>query len=462
MEERMVQFISALRAGGVRVSLAESADAFQAVDILGVQDREAFRLSLRSTLVKDASGIPTFEELFPLFFGSSDAPPMQDITEDMSPEEAQMLAEAMRMFNEPLRKMMEKLLRGEQLSQEELDQLGQLTGLNRMNDMRYQDWMAKRMMRALRFEDVQKALREMMELLAQMGMNKQRLDQMRQLVQANQKALEEQIGKFAGQRIAENMSEERPEESIDDLMDRPFNALSDNDMQKLRKEVNRLANRLRSRIALRQKRAKTGQLDAKGTIRSNLKNGGVPIEIKHRDHRLKPKLVVICDISTSMRPCSELMLSLVYALQDLITKTHAFAFIDHLEYISPDFAGRPANEANEAIRDVLVRMPPGYYSTDLGYALENFARDYLDTIDSRTTFIMVGDGRNNYNNPRLEVFKNMARRSRRTIWINPEPPMLWGSGDSDMAKYAPLCDNVVVAATLGELTSAVDNLLAQP
>jgi hypothetical protein len=50
--------------------------------------------------------------------------------------------------------------------------------------------------------------------------------------------------------------------------------------------------------------------------------------------------VVICDISTSMRHCSELMLSLVYALQDLVTKTHAFAFIDHLEYISPDFVGK--------------------------------------------------------------------------------------------------------------------------
>lgn len=462
MEERMVQFISALRAGGVRVSLAESADAFKAVDMLGVQEREFFKLSLRATLVKDASGLPVFEELFPLFFGSADAPPMSDMTEDMSPEEAQMLAEAMRMFNEQLRKMMEKLLRGEQLSQEELEQLGQLTGLNRMDDMRYRDWMAKRMQRAMRFEEVQKALKEMMELMAQMGMSKQRLEQMRQLLRANQKGLEEQISKFAGQRIAENMSEQQPDDNVDQLMDKPFNALSDNDMQKLRKEVSRLANRLRSRIALRQKRAKNGQLDAKATIRANLKNGGVPMEIKHRDHRLKPKLVVICDISTSMRPCSELMLSLVYALQDLITKTHAFAFIDHLEYISPDFAGRPANEANQAINDVLVRMPPGHYSTDLGYALEGFVREYMDTVDSRTTFIMVGDGRNNYNDPRLEIFKNLARRSRRTIWINTEPPMLWGSGDSDMMKYAPLCDHVVVAATLAELTSAVDNLLAQP
>jgi len=37
----------------------------------------------------------------------------------------------MRQFNEQLRKMLEKLLRGEQLSPEELEQMAQLTGLNR-------------------------------------------------------------------------------------------------------------------------------------------------------------------------------------------------------------------------------------------------------------------------------------------------------------------------------------------
>jgi uncharacterized protein with von Willebrand factor type A (vWA) domain len=458
MEDRIVRFIAALRAGGVRVSLAESADAFRAVENLGVEEREAFRLSLRATLVKDANSLPIFEELFPLFFDSADQqPPMQDATEDMSPEEAQMLAQALRMFSEHLRQLMEKLLRGEQLSQEELEQLGQMTGLNRTNDLRYKEWMAQRMMRAMRFDEVREAMRELMELMAQMGMSKERLEQMRQLIRANQQAMQDQVNQFAGQRIAENMSEQRPDTSVDDLLDRPFGALSDRDMDRLRKEVSKLANRLRSRIALRQKRAKTGQLDAKATIRANLRHGSVPMEIKHRDHRLKPKLVVICDISTSMRHCSELMLSLVYALQDLVTKTHAFAFIDHLEYISPDFVGQ---QAKDAINQVLIRMPPGHYSTDLGYSLENFARDYMDTIDSRTTFIMVGDARNNYNDPRLNLFQTIARRSRRTIWINPEPPMLWGSGDSDMLKYAPVCDNVVVAATLGELTEAVDSLLS--
>ncbi len=459
MEERMIKFISALRSGGVRISLAESADAFRAVGLLGVQNRDDFRLSLRSTLVKDANRLQVFDELFPLFFDSGDAPDMQNLMDDMTPEEAEMWAEMMRQYNEQLRKMMEKLLRGEQLSQQELEQLAQLTGLNRTNDLKYQDWMMQRMMRALRFEEMQKAFKEMMELMKQMGMSKERLGQMRGLIQQNMKGMQEQLQQFAGQRIAENMANEKPEDALDNLMDKPFTALSDSDMDLLRKEMRRLANRLKSRIALRQKRAKTGQLDPKATIRSNLRYGGTPFEIKHRDHRLKPKLVVICDISTSMRYCAEMMLGLVYQLQGLVSKTHAFAFNDHLEFVSPDFS---SSEANEAISQVLVRMPPGHYSTDLGYSLRQFDDKFRDTLDSRTTLIMVGDARNNYNDPRLDVFSDMARRARRTIWINPEPPMLWTSGDSDMLKYSPLCDNVVMAATLAELTQAVDHMLGEP
>ncbi len=459
MEERILKFIAALRAGGVRISLAESTDAFQAVDFLGVQDREAFRLSLRATLVKEAKDIPTFEELFPLFFGSGDPPPLMNLMEDLTPEEAQMLAEALRQFGQRLREMLEKLLRGEQLSREELETLGQLVGLNHADDMRYREWMVRRMMRALQFDQVRQALEEIMQLLAQMGMTKQRLEQMRRLIQANMQGLEEQLRQFAGQQIAQNMSQQPPEADLEGALNRPFNALSDRDMQLLRKEVQRLANALRSRIALRQKRAKTGQLDAKATLRANLRNGSVPFHIKHRDRHLRPKIVVICDISTSVRHCSELMLSLLYHLQDLITKTHAFAFIDHLEYITPDF--QEHRDANQAVQQVLHRMPPGYYSTDLGYSLANFAQNYMDTIDSRTTLIMVGDGRNNYNDPRLDIFREMARRARRTIWLCPEMPVLWGTGDSDMWEYAALCDVVFHVSTMAELTAAVDKLMTQ-
>jgi uncharacterized protein with von Willebrand factor type A (vWA) domain len=240
-------------------------------------------------------------------------------------------------------------------------------------------------------------------------------------------------------------------------MNRPFAALTDRDMDRLRKEVRRLAALLRSRVALRQKRARTGQLDAKATIRANLKHGSVPIEIRHRDRRLKPKLVVICDISTSMRSCSELMLSLIYALQDQVSKTHAFAFIDRLEYISPDFRG--GQEGREAVRQILQRLPSGYYNTDLGGSLEELTRRHLDSVDSRTTLIVVGDARNNYKDPRTDLFALLARRSHRTLWLNPEPTILWETGDSDMSKYAPYCSSVLRVGTLAELASAVDRLL---
>ncbi len=456
MEERIVKFIAALRAAGVRISLAESADAFQAINSMGIKDREIFRLSLQTTLIKDANNLSIFEELFPIFFSSSENPPMTNPSEDLTPEEAQMLAEALRQFSDQLRKMMEKLLKGEQLSQDELERLGKMVGLSQMDNLHYREWMVQRMKKALRFKEVQEALKELAETLAQMGMDKQRAEQLIQLMQANQRALEDQLRQYAGQRIAENMSERPPEDSIDSLLNRPFNALSDRDMERLRKEVQRLANALKTRVALRQKRAKSGQLDAKATIRANLKHGNVPIELKHRERTLKPKLVILCDVSTSMRYCSELMLSLLYHMQDLISKTYAFAFINRLEYISPDFTGK---EVHAAVAQVLERMPAGYYNTDLGNSLADFQRRYLDAIDSRTTFILVGDGRNNYNDPRLDVFRALARRCRRTIWINPEAPMLWGSGDSDMLKYAPNCDVVLQAGNLAQLTAAVDRLL---
>ena len=456
MEERIVRFVAALRAAGVRVSLAESADAFRAVENLGVKDREIFRLSLQSTLVKDASSRPIFDELFPIFFGSGDAPPMAHPSDDLTPQEASKLAQALRQYNEQLRKMLEKMLKGDELNSQELEQLARMVGLNQMDDLRYREWMVQRMKKALRFKEVQEALRELAQTLAQMGMDKERVNQLAQLMGANQKAIEEQLRQFAGQRISENMSERPPGESLDELMDRPFGSLSDKDMQRLRKEVQRLANALRTRVALRQKRAKSGTLDAKATIRANLKHGNVPIQLKYRQRTLKPKLVVICDVSTSMRYCSELMLSLLYHLQDQISKTHAFAFIDHLEFISPDFTGK---DASEAVALVLRRLPSGYYNTDLGNSLNDFQRGFMDSVDGRTTFIIVGDGRNNYNNPRLDIFNSLARRSRRCIWINPEPPALWGSGDSDMLGYASNCDTILQAGNLSQLTAAVDKLL---
>ncbi len=456
MDQRIVQFVAALRASGVRISLAESADAFHAIDEMGIFDRDIFRYTLRATLVKENKDQEIFEKLFPLFFQGDEPPHMMNPSEDLTPEEADKIAQALRQFTEEMRKMLEKLLQGRPLNQQELQQLESMFNMDDVNDLRYQNYLTRQMENALKFKQVQQAMEELMSMLRQMGMDKQRVEQLQKMMEANQQSLKDQLSKFVGQRIAENLSELPRDQRMDDLYNRPFSSLSDDDMLQLRKEVTRIASVLRTRLALRLKRAKTGRLDVKATLRNNQKYGSVPVELHHRDQKMKPKIVVICDISTSMRQVSELMLSLLFAIQDQISKTQAFAFIDHMKYISPYFEG---SLPQEAVREVLHQMPSGYYNTDLGTSLGDFDAAYKDMVDSRTTLIVVGDARNNYNDPGLDVFRMLARRSRSAIWLNPEAIPLWGTGDSDMPKYAPLCHRTFQVSNLNQLSEAVDHLL---
>src|SRR5574341_212215 len=126
------------------------------------------------------------------------------------------------------------------------------------------------------------------------------------------------------------------------------------------------------------------------------------------------------------------MLRIVYELQDQISSARSFIFIDDVVDVSSEFAQR---RPESAVEKVLADNPPGYYNTNLGYSLEHFCKDYLDTVDHRTTVIVLGDARNNYLNPRVDMFQQIKKRARRVLWLNPENKRLWGSGDSDMLAY---------------------------
>ena len=68
MEEKLVEFANLLRQNGVRVSLAETLDAISASEVTGLGERDLFRAALRATMIKRASELPVFEELFDVYF----------------------------------------------------------------------------------------------------------------------------------------------------------------------------------------------------------------------------------------------------------------------------------------------------------------------------------------------------------------------------------------------------------
>ena len=57
---------------------------------------------------------------------------------------------------------------------------------------------------------------------------------------------------------------------------------------------------------------------------------------------------------------------------------------------------------------------------------------------------MLGDGRGNGDAPRLDVFADLTRRVRETIWLTPEPRCSWALGGCDLPAYAEDCSRVEV------------------
>lgn len=455
MEQRIIQFIHALRAEGIPVSLAESTDAFRAISHLGIQDRQAFRIGLRSAIAKGPAAQNQFDALFPLFFGTGIPPLLQNLAEQLSEQEAELLDQFRTQLERILQELLHDLLTGDKLNPELLDSAAQQSGLSHADSRRQQEWLARRMENLLQLPALRALLEEIEALLGPITSDA-RAQAIAQGLERNLSAWQQQIREFVGGQIAGNLAQQSSPAPRENLTDRPFTSLTERDMQQLRQEVRRLAIALKSRIALRQRNARTGAIHLKLTMRANQKYGGVPVELKYRKRDRKPKIVVLCDLSTSMRYCSELMLSLLFELSNSVQRTHAFAFISRLTYISPQFIGRTVSEAIEV---VLRNHPPGYYSTDLGSSLLDFDRDHLSLLDNQTNLIILGDGRNNYNNPQLETFRKLSRRAQNTFWVNPEPTAQWGTGDSDIFSYRPFCTKIVTASNLRQLSQAVDQLL---
>ena len=457
MDTRMVEFIRALRAAGVRISLAESQDAMYGVDVVGAQDRTFFMNTLKTTLVKENRDRATFDYFFPLFF-SSGTPPMTNIPDEMSAEEQEMLQQALQSLMgdmQALKDLLRQMLEGRPFSDDQLGQQGERAGLPNADNISQRPWMERRMQRQMGLNELQKMIEQLLQALEEMGMSEQALQELREMMQENAEGLSEQVSQYVGATLAEQMANSEPEPKPD-LQDVPFSHLSDSDVDAIRDEIRRLAARLRSRAALRQKHAKSGTLDTRRMMRANMRYDGVPLELKYRSHHVKPSLVLICDISTSMRYCAEFLLTLIYELQDQVARTDSFVFISDIVDISMVFKEQ---EPRNAVEKVLTENRPGYYNTDLGNSLNSFSENHMGCISSRTTVILLGDGRNNYNDPRIDLAQDLQRRSRRVLWFNPEPPHQWGAGDSDMHRYAPVADGVYRVTTLRELAAAVDKIL---
>jgi uncharacterized protein with von Willebrand factor type A (vWA) domain len=152
------------------------------------------------------------------------------------------------------------------------------------------------------------------------------------------------------------------------------------------------------------------------------------------------------------------MLQFVYSLQEAFTKIRSFVFVAELGDVTQVFHD---NEMYEALDLALEGgdVINVYTRSNFGYAFHTFWRDHLHTVDSRTTVVVIGDARNNYNDPRAWCLREIHQKAKNLVWINPESPGAWGFGDSVMDRYLPYCSVAEECRNLKQLSRLVDRLL---
>ncbi|MGD8832874.1 MAG: hypothetical protein PVF57_19870, partial [Pseudomonadales bacterium] len=72
MDRTLTNFIRALRNSDVRISTAETLDAFNAVELVGYEDRDFLKRTLSLVLPKTADEKETFDSCFDQFFSFED------------------------------------------------------------------------------------------------------------------------------------------------------------------------------------------------------------------------------------------------------------------------------------------------------------------------------------------------------------------------------------------------------
>jgi uncharacterized protein with von Willebrand factor type A (vWA) domain len=221
----------------------------------------------------------------------------------------------------------------------------------------------------------------------------------------------------------------------------PFAALTDGQIEEVRRAVRRLAERLRGGARVRTRRARQGRIDPHRTLRRALRTGGVPCEIVRAVRRRdRPKIVVLCDVSDSVRAAAGFLLEFTYAAQELFQRARSFVFVSELGETTQLFEREPVRVAiDHAWRGGVVRAGE---NSNYGRVLRDFEARHLRSIDRATTVVILGDGRTNYHDAAPEVLDRIRARSRALLWLCPEPRGLWTSGDSAMPRYAPRCTAV--------------------
>lgn len=462
---RLVEFVGALRSKGIPAGTSETVDAAAVVEVLGMSDRLHLREGLASALVRRGGQRDVFDMTFDLYFPASVGAPqsVRDIDEeDIDLDDLRDLL-AMALADNDLRTL-------EQVAEIAVDLLGEVGTPGTPTG----GWSAYQTLERLR---PQTMLVQALQQRGQAGGGQgegngegqgsgggftERLE--RDEVRQNIDRFRALVAGEARRRTAELRGRDTVTRHAvragSDRLD--FLSANAQQLEELGRTVRPLSRKLATRLAARRRKANRGRIDIRRTLRRSMSTGGVPMKpVYAKPHPTRPELALLCDVSGSVSGFSSFTMHLVQALSGQFSKIRVFAFVNAMAEVTEmvkeagaassgrDLASRISQEA---------RITSWHTSSDYGEALADFQADFMTAIGPRTAVLILGDARNNNQDPNLGALHDISQRARRTFWLNPEHSMRWGLGDSIAPTYAEIVE-MHECCNVDQLTKFITRLL---
>lgn len=460
MRENLHRFFRAARGAGVRISPAESIDAMRAVADVGFSDREILRDTLLLTLAKTQDEKRAVGECFDLFFDHPEPPPQADNDDnaeggDTSEAEGETAAGATapptqspsQDLNQGLGPLAQMLLAQDRT--EMAAAMANASSAASLSDIRY---FTQRGIFSSRILDAMGIARLRDDIDQLTTSNPALAERLAMALEALRDSVRDAVSQallLYGREEAENLRNQI-------LRNAPLSRIEPRQVAEMRLLIRQIARRLRERYSKPRKRQRRGHLDVRRTIRRNAAWGGIPfLTAWKRRRRDRPKIVAICDVSGSVARVSDFFLLLIHSLHEVVSDVRSYAFSGHLIEVSDILESKTPEEA---MAEIMSKV--GFGSSDYGNSFADFEKLAMSAITQRTTVIVLGDARSNNLDPRADILRRIAERSKRLVWLNPEGRTAWGFGDSEMPRYQTFCTVVRQCATAQQLERAVSDIVA--
>jgi uncharacterized protein with von Willebrand factor type A (vWA) domain len=238
---------------------------------------------------------------------------------------------------------------------------------------------------------------------------------------------------------------------------KPLSTLTDEEKDLVRSSIRKWARKLALRPGSRWKTSHRGSIDISRIIQKSVQWDGFLFRLSYRQRIPRaPGLVVLCDVSNSMASFVEFLIYLVTCLRARFRKIRVFFFIDSVWDVSDFIWDDDLVRVKQEIKSWGRKASSGF--SDYGAVFRELAENLLIEVSTRTTLVILGDGKNNYRAAQTEYLARISEKVRNVFWLNPLDVEEWNERDNMMKEYQNYCSNVYRCRSASDLQRIVKDI----